>query len=83
MTLRDVILLAVWAVLVFISGWEILALITREKYFPTWSRMGWITQSRWPRAKYFFLVAIVLTGIVATTWLSIHIFYGECAFDIC
>ena len=72
----------VWAIFIFVLAWEILALATKEKYFPTWSRLTWWTIEAHPRLKLPILATTALVGLAITTWLVIH-FSGECALDIC
>jgi hypothetical protein len=72
----------VWAVFIFFLAWEILALATKEKYFPTISRTVWMIIDKHPRLKYPILILTALIGISVTTWLVIH-FSGECALGIC
>jgi hypothetical protein len=73
---------AVWAVFIFIVGWEILALATKEKYFPTWSRLTWWTIDAHPKLKWPIILGVGLLGVSITTWLMIHL-SGECALGVC
>lgn len=72
----------VWTVFIFILGWEILALATKEKYFPTWSRIIWKIIKKWPKTKWPIIIGTGLLGLSITTWLMIH-FSGECALGVC
>ncbi|MCK5602260.1 hypothetical protein KAR91_10335 [Candidatus Pacearchaeota archaeon] len=72
----------VWAVFIFVLGWEILALATKEKYFPTISRMVWKIIEKYPKTEWPILILTAFIGIAITTWLVIH-FSGECALGIC
>ena len=72
----------VWAIFIFFLAWEILALATKEKYFPTISRTVWKIIEKLPWTKWPILITTAVLGISITTWLVIH-FSGECALGIC
>ena len=77
----------VWIVLFAIGfvlwAYEMLALATNEKYFPTISRwiwnledVGWLPRS-W--------VALITLGFwfILGIWMAIHFYLGECSFKTC
>lgn len=76
-------LLLLWALITFVVGYEILALLRKEEDWPTWSRWVWAIQRRWPWTREAFLAITILSGVLWTGWLSIHFYFGECAFGIC
>jgi len=73
----------VWFFLLFVIGFEILALMRKEEDWPTWSRMVWRIQMRWPWTRWLFLFLVIAISGTWTIWLSIHFFFGECAFGLC
>ncbi len=81
--LRIFIWASVWAVFVWVVSYEILALMLREKRWPTWSRWIWVLQIKYPKFRWIVLVVTILLGYGVTTWAAIHFFFGECAFDLC
>ena len=73
----------VWLVVVFILSWELLALATYEEFIPTWSRIIWALQRKYPKLKWIVLALTLIVGLGTTIWVVIHFFFGECAFGIC
>ena len=73
----------VWIVAIFIISWECFALATKEKYIPTWSRIIWRLQKKYPKLKWIVLFITVVGGLSTVIWMAVHFFFGECAFGIC
>jgi len=71
-------LILVFIFFLVILVWEILALLTKEKYFPTWSRMIWALVRIYPKSIYVIVAIIIVLGV----WVGIHL-SGECALGIC
>jgi len=66
----------VWAgLLVLFLFYEIYAIATRERKYPTLSRTIWLLQKEFPPLR-------ILTALVLI-WLFIHLVGGECALGIC
>ena len=67
----------VWAVVIFIVGWEILALATGQKYIPTWSRLIRRLQMKYSNGR--IIVAIITSLIMGsiTIWMVLHFYCGE------
>lgn len=76
------------ALIIWFLVWEIVALATREKHFPTLSRWTWRQTARWEiwvvvrkRPRRILPLRIIL--FVGMSWATIHLSLGECALGIC
>jgi len=65
-----------WAVVLFLLGWEMLALLTKEKIIPTWSRLIWQLQTKYPEARKIVLGITLVVMLGTTVWLVLHFWYG-------
>jgi hypothetical protein len=65
-----------WAVFIFLFGWEMLALLTKEEVIPTWSRLIWQLQENHPKARKVVLIITLVVTIGLTVWITIHFYYG-------
>lgn len=65
-----------WAVFIFLFGWEMLALLTKEKIIPTWSRLIWQLQAKYPKARIIVLGVTLVVMLGLTGWLVLHFYYG-------
>lgn len=72
-----------WAAFIFLFGWEMLALLTKEKIIPTWSRLIWQLQEKYPKARVGVLVITLIVMLSLTVWMVLHFYFGECAFGLC
>jgi len=65
-----------WAAFCFVVGWEIMALMNDEDRMPTWSRMIWILQKKYPWFRYVVSILVVLIVFGFGAWLLIHFWIG-------
>ncbi|MCK4820880.1 hypothetical protein KA005_34260 [bacterium] len=57
----------------FFGFWEALALLTKEKQIPTWSRLiRAIWKNDRPELKPVIFVITLTVGFIFTLWLAIH-----------
>lgn len=73
------ILTMVFTFFLVVLVYEILALLTKEKYFPTWSSWIRLLVIVYPNSKWGILGIIIVLSVV----VAIHLLMGECAFGIC
>ena len=67
----------VFAVVLFILGWEILALLTGQERIPTWSRLiRDIWRKGRPALRPVVFIVTLTVGCIVTVWIAIHFVVG-------
>ena len=61
---------------IFILGWEWLALATGQKYFPTWSRLIRQLQLRYTNGRIIVAIITFILMESLTVWLIYHFYCG-------
>ncbi len=89
---------AVWPVLIiWFLVWETFTLLTKEKYYPSLSRWTWRQTARWKiyldppiRVKFWRvdktiprILPLRILVFIGMSWATIHLSFGECAFNFC
>ncbi len=84
-----------WVILiVWFIAWETIALLSKERYYPSlsrwvWRKTAWQVTVRWPRSTrwnydvYFTCKPLRVILFIAMSWATIHLSFGECAFGLC
>lgn len=63
---------------IFILGWEFLALVTRQERMPTWSRLiRSIWQQGRPELRPVIFVVTLTVGFAVVIWMAIHFIVPE------
>ena len=61
----------------FILFWELLALATKQRFFPTWSRLIRQLQLRYTNGRIIVAIITLIIMESITVWMVLHFYCGE------
>ncbi len=75
----------IWMIWIgYFLTFEIFTLVTKEKYYPSLSRWTWRQTARWnPKVRGKGIMPLRIVLLIGMTWATLHLSFGECAFNIC